>query len=344
LLHHGSGPRYTSLIDPEFPAKLARFAAAVAQRYPWIDMYTPVNEPLTTARFGALYGHWYPHATDEQTFTTALLNEIRGTIFAMRAIRWINPRAQLVQTEDLGRTFSTPQLRDQAQFENERRWITWDLLAGRVRPGTRMWHHLLWAGLRPNDLEFFLSEPCAADFIGINYYVTSERYLDHKIDMYPPELHGGNGRERYADDAAVRAREEGLAGAQLAITEAFDRYRTPIALTEVHLGCTIDEQLRWADEMWNAAQAARDLGADVRAVTAWALLGSFDWDSLVTRRRNHYEPGAFNLSLGQTQLTELGAFWSARARAEEFHHPALNTPGWWRRPERLRFAALATAA
>jgi hypothetical protein len=51
LLHHGSGPHYTELLDPEFPAKLAHYAERVAERYPWIDMWTPVNEPLTTARF-----------------------------------------------------------------------------------------------------------------------------------------------------------------------------------------------------------------------------------------------------------------------------------------------------
>src|SRR5688572_2715949 len=51
LLHHGSGPRHTSLVDPQFPQKLAAYAHAVAERYPAIDAYTPVNEPLTTARF-----------------------------------------------------------------------------------------------------------------------------------------------------------------------------------------------------------------------------------------------------------------------------------------------------
>jgi dTDP-4-dehydrorhamnose reductase len=61
LAHHGSGPRDTSLIDPAFSEKLAEFAQAVAQRYPWLSYYTPVNEPLTTARFSGLYGHWYPH-------------------------------------------------------------------------------------------------------------------------------------------------------------------------------------------------------------------------------------------------------------------------------------------
>src|SRR5215213_620381 len=105
LVHHGSGPRYTSLIDPEFPEKLASFARAVAERYPWIRAYTPVNEPLTTARFSALYGHWYPHARDGATFARALFAELRGTVLAMRAIREINPQAALVQTEDLGKTF-----------------------------------------------------------------------------------------------------------------------------------------------------------------------------------------------------------------------------------------------
>ncbi|HKP47883.1 MAG TPA: hypothetical protein VJT50_14880, partial [Pyrinomonadaceae bacterium] len=61
LVHHGSGPAYTNILDRHFPEKLARFARAVAQRYPWVSSYTPVNEPLTTARFSCLYGHWYPH-------------------------------------------------------------------------------------------------------------------------------------------------------------------------------------------------------------------------------------------------------------------------------------------
>src|SRR5436190_1184153 len=43
LLHHGSGPAYTSLIDPAFPEKLSRFAALIARRYPWVDAYTPIR-------------------------------------------------------------------------------------------------------------------------------------------------------------------------------------------------------------------------------------------------------------------------------------------------------------
>ena len=75
LVHHGSGPRYTSLLDPEFPDLLADYAAKVARRYPWIDYWNPVNEPLTTARFSCLYGHWHPHLTDIDATFRALVNQ-----------------------------------------------------------------------------------------------------------------------------------------------------------------------------------------------------------------------------------------------------------------------------
>ena len=336
LLHHGSGPAYTSLIDPEFPEKLARYASAVAQRYPWVEMYTPVNEPLTTARFSGLYGHWYPHGRDEKTFATALLNEIRGTVLAMRAIRQVNAAALLVQTEDLGRTFSTPRLSYQAEFENNRRWATWDLLRGEVTQNHPFWSYLKWSGVQPEQLNLFVREPCPPDIVGLNYYVTSDRYLDENLELYPPELHGGNGRELYADDAAVRARPEGIEGVYPHLIETWQRYATPVALTEVHLGCTLDEQLRWFMEMWRAAVHARNEGCDIRAVTSWALLGSFDWDVLVTKQSGTYEPGAFDIRGDTPRATAIANAIQQLSRGESFCHPSLTAEGWWRRPSRLR--------
>jgi dTDP-4-dehydrorhamnose reductase len=75
LVHHGSGPRYTNLLDPKFPDLLADYAGKVAKRYPWIEYWTPVNEPLTTARFSCLYGHWYPHMRDLGATWRALVND-----------------------------------------------------------------------------------------------------------------------------------------------------------------------------------------------------------------------------------------------------------------------------
>src|SRR3954451_1834242 len=113
--------------------------------------------------------------------------------------------------------------------------------------------------------------------------------------MYPPVAHGGNGKQTYADLDAVRARPSGICGHYRHLVDTWERYKLPVAITEVHLGCTRDEQLRWLETAWRDAHRARADGADVRAVTAWALLGSFDWDSLVTSVRGHYEPGPFDV-------------------------------------------------
>jgi dTDP-4-dehydrorhamnose reductase len=345
LVHHGSGPRDTSLIDPSFPEKLARFARAVAGRYPWVEDYTPVNEPLTTARFSGLYGHWYPHGRDELTFARALLAQCRAVVLSMRAVREVNPRARLVQTEDLGKIFSTGALRYQAEFENERRWLTFDLLCGRVRRAHPMWDYLAWAGIGETELEWFLANPCPPDIVGVNHYLTSERFLDERVERYPPHTHGGNGRHAYADVEAVRARAEGCAGPHALLAEAWERYRLPLAVTEAHLGCTREEQLRWFVEVWDAARRLREGGADVRAVTAWALLGSFDWDGLLTRDCDrqgaraceHYEPGVFDLRAPAPRPTALARLLTKLARGEEPCHPVLDAPGWWRRLDRLLY-------
>ena len=288
LVHHGSGPRHTSLVDPDFPTKLAAYARAVAERYPWVEDYTPVNEPLTTARFSGLYGLWYPHGRDALTFVRALLTQLRGVVMAMREARKVNPAARLVQTEDLGRCFSTARLRYQAEFENERRWLTFDLLTGRVTRGCAMWDYLRWVGVGEGELEWFLENNCPPSFVGVNYYVTSDRFLDHRVGRYPAHTHGGNGRDTYADVEAVRVRAEGLGGVRAVLKEAWERYHLPLAVTEAHMGCTRDEQMRWLAEVWKETGAAADEGADVGAVTAWAVFGSFDWDSLVTRDAGRY--------------------------------------------------------
>ena len=339
LLHHGSGPRSTSLLDPAFPGQFAAFAAAAAARYPWVDAYTPINEPLTTARFSALYGHWYPHARDNRAFVTALLNQIVATVLAMEEIREVNARAALVQTEDAGRTWSTDALAHQARFENRRRWLTFDLLAGRVdaRHPLRSW--LEGAGASSSTLDWLCEHPCPPNVVGLNYYLTSDRYLDERVDRYPASTHGGNGFERYADVEAVRARAEGIAGHERVLAEAWDRYRIPVAITEAHAGCTREDQVRWLAEAWRGAEAARARGADVRAVTTWALLGSFDWSSLVVLDQGVYEPGAFDVRSDPPRPTAVAALARALAHTRAVA-PFADGSGWWRR---ARSAAPAPA-
>lgn len=339
LVHHGSGPRYTDLLDPCFPEKLADYARAVAVRYPHLEYFTPVNEPLTTARFSALYGHWYPHQNDGVSFARALLNQTRGVMLAMHEIRRIIPHAKLVQTEDMGRVRSTPALAYQADFENERRWLSFDLLCGRVDNAHPMAHYFRWLGLRDEEFLPQQETPCAPDIVGLNYYLTSERFLDERVKNYPVEYRGCNAQQEYSDVAAVRICAQGIAGAGAILKEAWQRYKLPLAITEAHLGCTREEQARWLCEVWNEANSAQRAGADVRAVTAWSLLGAYNWNSLVTRDENHYEPGAFDLRGGKRHPTLSAKIIRDLADGKRPSHPVLDTPGWWHQSARLQFAA-----
>ncbi len=336
LVHHGSGPTFTSLLDPAFPNKLAEYAEQVAYRFPDVRDYTPVNEPLTTARFSALYGHWYPHCRDEHSFARALLNQCRGVVLAMKAIRRVNPAARLIQTEDLGKVHSTPALLYQAGFENERRWSTFDLLCGRIDHRHRMWHHFLWSGIAEHELEWFLENPCPPDVIGLNHYLSSERYLDEHLERYPAETHGGNGKHRYADVLAARVLQNRTTSDALFL-ECWARYEIPIAVTECHNGCTREEQLRWFLEVWRGAQKARIAGAKLVAVTAWALLGSFDWDSLVTEKNDRYEPGIFDIRSAPPRPTALAPLILDLVAAKDVCTPLLDVPGWWGRRRRFEY-------
>lgn len=327
LLHHGSGPVYTRLDDPDFPAKLAKYALLVAEKFPWLNWYTPVNEPLTTARFSGMYGFWYPHLTSERSFFEMLLNQIKGTILSMHAIRSVNPEAKLLQTEDLSKTHSGPILRYQADFENERRWLTYDLLCGRVNNQHYFWKYLLRLGIKEKLLSFFQENACPPDIMGFNYYVTSERFLDERLSCYPEYLHGGNAYHSYVDTEAVRTNK--FAGLSTLIREAWHRYHLPLAITECHLNCTREEQLRWLGETWDNCCHLQMEGIDLRAVTAWALLGAYDWNSLLTEQNHYYETGAFSIEQNHLRPTALSKMIRSLAVEGTYSHPLLAAKGWW---------------
>lgn len=336
LLHHGSGPAFTNLLDPQFPELFAEFSLQVALRYPWLEYFTPINEPLTTARFSALYGHWYPHLKDNLSFSKALINQILAIKKAMEAIRQVIPEAKLVQTEDLGKTFSTKVLSYQAKFENERRWLTFDLLGGKVGPGHRMWDYFLWAGIEARELEEIQKKPCPPDIIGINHYLSSERYLDNRTSLYPHHLRGGNGKHRYADVEAVRLGPLKPAGFYNLLKETCQRYpEIPVALTEVHLGGTREEQLRWFYQAWKAANDLNTQGYLVKAITSWAMLGLFDWNSLVREEKNHYECGLFDVRGKIPRPTALAHLTENLIKAGKSSSSLITLPGWWDRAERI---------
>jgi dTDP-4-dehydrorhamnose reductase len=343
LVHHGSGPPTTNLLSPCFAKGLAAHARDTVERFSWVNEWTPVNEPLTTARFAALYGIWYPHARDEQSFWLALLNQIDATRLSMREIRTINPAAILVQTEDLGRTYATASLCSQSGFDNTRRWMTWDLLEGRVDASHPLWNRMVALGFG-DRLRAIADDPCPANVIGVNHYLTSDRFLDHRTQNYPAERCGGNTDARYVDVEAIRILGSAPAGLQGALIEAWDRYATPLAITECHNACTREEQMRWTADAWQIARSLRGEGVDILAVTAWAAAGSRNWASLLTRDDGHYECGVFDGRAGKLRPTAMVPLLRELASDELPSHPAIGGKGWWRRDIRFAHRQVGRAA
>ncbi|WP_194776263.1 family 1 glycosylhydrolase [Pararhodonellum marinum] len=335
LVHHGSGPAFTDLQDEKFPYYLADYASKVATKFPALEYYTPINEPLTTARFSGLYGFWYPHAADDLSFATMLINQIKGVVLAMKAIRKINPSAKLIQTEDLAKTHSTPLLKYQADFENNRRWLTYDLLCGKVDQEHPLWQYFLYVGIQEKELVFLQENTCVPDIIGLNYYVTSERYLDENLEKYPAYTHGDNGQHCYADTEMVRMAELKVEGFRALVNETWERFKLPIAITEVHLCCTREEQMRWFKEIWGEANQLSQQGVNLKAVTAWSLLGAYDWNSLLTKSNHHYETGVFDIQNNKLRPTAVVKLIKSLTENNEYHHPLLNQKGWWHNDGRL---------
>src|SRR5450830_1745161 len=267
--------------------------------------------------------------------------------------------------DDLGKTWSTPPLADVADFYNERRWLGWDLLCGKVDRGHPLWPWLLRAGARPQELLWFAQHRCPPDLIGVNYYITSERWLDHDPARFPGLRADTVCGRPCVDVEAVRAMPEPPPGIGPLLEEVWQRYGLPIAVTEAHLDAGREDQLRWLTEIWQSAEAVRARGVDLRAVTAWSLLGAFDWNSLVTRQDGYYESGAFDTRFSPPRATAVarllqqlaasatahahthatpaatvgpvaeGAAMEAAAEPQPYRHPAAGGRGWWRRPGRL---------
>ncbi len=330
LLHHGWGPGEMHALHPGFVGAFAAHAEEVARRYPWVRDYTPINEPVTTARFSYLYGHWFPHMRDEAAFLRAVVACAVATAEAMRRIRRHRPDARLIQTEDMGRIFAVPDLQYQADYENERRFLGTDLLSGRVTPHHPFHARLLTAGVSADDIARLAEAPCPPDILGIDHYLTSDRFLDTDLARHPPATHGGNGRDVYADTAAYH--EPALLpdlGFRARLKEVHARTGLTLAITEAHAACTREEQVRWLCEAWGAAEASRGDGVPVVAVTSWALFGSVDWNSLLTRADGHYESGAFCLRDGAPRRTAVAEAVAALATDGAFPHPVTAGTGWW---------------
>jgi dTDP-4-dehydrorhamnose reductase len=333
LLHHGFGPVGSDPLDPAWPARFGSYAAEVAGRFPAVRDFLPINEPLTTARFGGLYGWWPPYERDPRAFGALLLAQALAYVEAARVIRARTPGARIIVNEDIGRTFGTGPCRDVVAEHELRRWLTFDLVTGRVDRDHPFWSRLGRTRRHRGVLDRLRSEPEPPDLLGIDHYVTSDRFLDHRLERYPHRSWAQDGRHAYADVELIRVADYPFDGFSRALRDTYARYGLPVALTEVQLAGDPEDQISWWREAVGAARSAAQEGVPVVAVTAWSVFGAYEWASVLRDPCGSYEAGCFDVSTGEPRPTPL----ATAVRDSSAIAAVPDAVGWWQRNERVLY-------
>ena len=321
LLHHGSGPAYTDLVDPAFPQLFAAYAAATVRRFPWVKRWTPINEPLTTARFSTIYAAWYPNLFfDDEAFGRAIVNEALAIAAAQERIREVVPDATFLLTEDL-QSFSAADEGVAAYVDHKRQrmYLSCELLQGRVVDGHPMERYLIERCRVPRaDLRQLERRPQPPDVMGWNYYPNSERWLES-------DGAGGHRNLGIVDLAPERMDMRAL------LRAAHARLGLPLALSEVHVLGNERERARWMVHRFEDVQAVRGDGVPIVAFGAWAAFGMIDWISLLCRNEQVAEDGVFTCAgpRGRPERTLVTEVVEDLAAGRTPVAPA--EPAWWER-------------
>lgn len=274
LCHFGVPDWLGSFQNPDFPAYFAEYAKAFAERYPYLQYYTPVNEINITATFSGLYGWWNERLKSEKSFVTALKHCCKANVMAMQAVLTIQPEAIFVQSES-SEFFhpSTPDAQKLANFLNEKRFLSLDLTYGYPITAT-MYQYLLENGFSKEEYRWFEENQVMARCVmGNDYYQTNEHVV-------------------HADGRTEGSGE--IFGYYVITHQYYRRYRLPVMHTETNIA--MPHSVNWLYKEWaNVHQLKRD-GVPVIGFTWYGMLHHVDWDSVLLQNNgNVNELGLFDL-------------------------------------------------
>ena len=278
LCHFGVPDWIGNFQNEDFPELFANYARAFAERFPWIQLYTPVNEMYVTATFSAQYGWWNEQLTDDRSFVTALKNIVRANVLAMQAILEVRPDAIFIQSESSEYFHAeNPAAIGPAEILNARRFLSLDLNYGR-RLESEMYEFLLDNGLTRDEYHFFLSNRMKHHCImGNDYYITNE----HRV---------------CADGSTMPAGE--IFGYAEITWQYYDRYRIPVMHTETNLreGNGGDDAVRWLWKEWANVLRVRNDGVPVVGFTWYSLTDQMDWGTALRENAGRVDPvGLYDL-------------------------------------------------
>jgi len=261
LCHFGVPDWVGDFQNPEWPAHFADYAGAFARHYPWVRLYTPVNEIYVCAKLSALHGLWNEQLRSERAFVAALAHMCRANLLAIEAILRERDDALFVQSESAehfhpgGRD---PETVARADFENQRRFLSFDLLyAHPVRDDVRQ--YLRRAGLADVEYAWFMGQDHAARIImGNDFYRRNEQLV----------MPGG-GVEPSGD----------IYGWYLIARQYYARYGRPVMHTETNnIGGGAEGAPGWLWRQFLNVWLMRAEGIPVLGFTWYSLTDQMDWD------------------------------------------------------------------
>lgn len=278
LCHFGVPDWIGDFQNPDFPALFADYARDFARRFPWVQLYTPVNEMYICAKFSARYGWWNERLAGEASFVTALKHLVRANVLAMDAILAERPDAIFIQSESTEHFHPTnPAAMPAAAKLNQERFLSLDLNYSRPVDSV-MYQFLLDNGMTRAEYEFFMAQDLKAHCVmGNDYYVTNE----HRV---------------LADGATEPAGE--VFGYSQITSAYFRRYELPVMHTETNYcqGMDGDEAVYWLWKEWANVQGLRDNGMPIVGFTWYSLIDQVDWDTGLREANNRVNPlGLFDL-------------------------------------------------
>ena len=279
LCHFGLPDWLGNFQNPDFPALFADYARAFAQRYPWVQMYTPVNEMFICATFSAMYGWWNEQLSSDAAFVTALKHIVKANVLAMNAIVSVRPDAIFIQSESSEYFHAeNPRAIAPAETMNAKRFLSLDLNYGR-RLDSTMYEYLLDNGMTRDEYHFFLGNNLKRHCImGNDYYMTNEH--------------------RVSPDGLTRPAGE-VFGYDGITWQYYDRYRLPVMHTETNLseGPNGDESVYWLWKEWANVLRVRNDGIPVVGFTWYSLTDQIDWDTALREPNGHVNPvGLYDLN------------------------------------------------
>lgn len=263
LCHFGVPDWLGNFQNTDFPEYFAEYAVAFAERYPWCQIYTPINEIFIAATFSASHGWWNERLSGDKYFVIALKNLCKANILAMKGILKVQPEAVFIQSESAEYFHAEePSCRDLASVLNERRFLSLDLVYG-YPISVPMYEFLLENGMSKAEYHWFMNNANTYRCImGNDYYITNEHLV-------------------HADGMTSASGE--IFGYHVITHQYFNRYNLPVMHTETNLLEPLSTN--WLKKQWTNAYHLRQEGVPLLGFTWYSLIDQVDWDTALREDR-----------------------------------------------------------